>query len=58
MPLKAFIGAPVAFQIGDIAGIEQTICAIVCEARQLAADGGFVLTNSSALTRFHCLIDA
>ena len=43
MPLKAFIGAPVAFQIGDIAGIEQTICAIVCEARQLAADGGFVL---------------
>ncbi|VWC92778.1 phage-like baseplate assembly protein [Burkholderia lata] len=43
MPLKAFIGAPVAFQVGDIAGAERTICAIVCEARQLAADGGFVL---------------
>ncbi|WP_176047888.1 type VI secretion system Vgr family protein [Burkholderia sp. BCC1644] len=43
MPLKAFIGAPVALQVGDIAGAERTICAIVCEARQLAADGGFVL---------------
>lgn len=43
MPLKAFIGAPVAFQVGDIAGAERTICAIVFEARQLAADGGFVL---------------
>ncbi|CAI8713447.1 MULTISPECIES: type VI secretion system Vgr family protein [Burkholderia] len=43
MPLKAFIGAPVAFQVGDVAGTERTICAIVCEARQLAADGSFVL---------------
>ncbi|WP_175836706.1 type VI secretion system Vgr family protein [Burkholderia anthina] len=43
MPLKAFIGAPVAFQVGDTAGAERTVCAIVCEARQLASDGGFVL---------------
>lgn len=43
MPLKGFIGAPIAFQVGDIAGAERIICAIVCEARQLAADGGFVL---------------
>lgn len=42
-PLKVFIGAPIAFQVGDIAGVERTICAIVCEARQLASDGGFVL---------------
>lgn len=42
-PLKVFIGAPIAFQVGDIAGVERTICAIVSEARQLASDGGFVL---------------
>nr|WP_269502588.1 type VI secretion system Vgr family protein [Burkholderia sp. IMCC1007] len=43
MPLKSFIGAPIALHVGDIAGAERTVCAIVCEARQLASDGGFVL---------------